>query len=126
MKLKATVIYADTISKGLSSFSPYIAMSKFQVFAHKGFQVTFDNGYKVSVMFGAGNYCEHRFNEQIQPINNHVKVWERHTSEDAEVAVFNQEDDFVSGFPGCSDCDQVRGWVTTNDVLAVMNWAANQ
>jgi hypothetical protein len=98
----------------------------FKAFAAKGFQVTFDNGYTVSVMFGAGNYCEHRMNDQIEPFNNSVKVWHRHTSADAEVAVFNRDDEFVTGFPGCPESDQVRGWVTTNDVLAIMNWAAEQ
>ena len=98
----------------------------FKAFAAKGFQVTFDNGYTVSVMFGAGYYCEHRMNNQIELINNRVEVWHEHTSADAEVAVFNRNDGFVTGFPGCPESDQVRGWVTTNDVLAIMNWAAEQ
>jgi len=97
----------------------------FKAFAAEGFQVTFDNGYTVSVMFGAGYYCEHKYNDQIERFNNRVKVGHQHKSAEAEVAVFNR-DGFVTGFPGCPENDRFRGWVTTNDVLAIMNWAAEQ
>lgn len=53
----------------------------FQVFANKGFQVTYDNGFMVSVMFGRGNYCNNR--------NNQYDV---NRSPDAEVAVFRNEE----------------------------------
>ena len=96
----------------------------FKTFAKKGFQVTFDNGFTVSVMFGAGNYCENRFNE-IE-VGDTVNVWSKYDSVSAEIAVIGPDDNFVTGFPGCPDCDQVRGWVTPNEMLEVMNWAASQ
>ena len=99
----------------------------FNAYTHKGFQMTFPNGYTVSVMFGAGNYCEHRYNQDVEPIlGATVPVWGRHSSEDAEVAVLGPDDNFVLGWPGCPESDQVRGWVTPAEVLAVMNWAAAQ
>jgi len=35
-------------------------MSLFRLVNRKGFQMEFDNGLTVSVMFGEGNYCERR------------------------------------------------------------------
>ncbi len=32
----------------------------FHAYENKGFQITFANQYTVSVMFGRGNYCEHK------------------------------------------------------------------
>ena len=109
----------------------------FNAYANKGFQITFENGYTVSVMFGAGNYCEHRYNQDVEPIlGATVPVWNRHSSEDAEVAVLGPDDEFVLGWPGCPEGDegdtvyryafQVRGWVTPADVLELMSWAAAQ
>ena len=96
----------------------------FNTVSKKGFQVTFDNGLTVSVMFGAGNYCERR--DSDLEVGETVKVWSQHKSSDAEIAVIDSDGNFVTGFPGCPDCDQVRGWVTTNEMLEVMNWAASQ
>jgi hypothetical protein len=84
----------------------------FKTFAQKGFQTTFKNGFTVSVMFGAGNYCENRFSDL--EVGDTVKAWSNHNSPDAEIAVIGP------------DCDQVRGWVTTEEMLEVMNWAASQ
>lgn len=35
-----------------------MGISKFDVIAGRGFQVTFENGWTVSVMFGAGSYSD--------------------------------------------------------------------
>ena len=96
----------------------------FKSFAQKGFQTTFPNGFTVSVMFGAGNYCERR--DSHLEVGDTVKVWSEHNSQDAEIAVIGPDGEFVTGFPGCPDCDQVRGWVTPSEMLEVMNWAASQ
>jgi len=96
----------------------------FHTFAKKGFQVTFDNGFTVSVMFGTRNYCQHR--DSHVEVGDTVKVWSDHNSPDAEIAVIGPNGDFVTGFPGCPDCDQVRGWVDAEEMLQVMNWAAAQ
>lgn len=99
----------------------------FNAFAQKGFQMTFPNGLTVSVMFGAGNYCEHRYNEDVEPLfGATVPVWHQHGSEDAEVAVIGPDGNFVKDWPHCPDCDQVAGWLTPSQVLEVMQWAAAQ
>jgi hypothetical protein len=101
----------------------------FAVYAHKGFQVTFQNGYKVSVMFGAGNYCEHHHNQDVEPSfpPRSVKIWEEHKSDNAEIAVIKPNGDFHSLLlaPINSCEDYVRGWCTPEEVLKVMNWAAS-
>lgn len=99
----------------------------FKVFAHKGFQTTFENGYTVSVMFGAGNYCEHHHNESVEPFNCTVQVWQEHKSENCEIAVISPNGEFRSLklAPIDSGEDQVRGWCTPEEVLLIMNWAAS-
>lgn len=101
----------------------------FKTIAHRGFQTTFPNGYTVSVMFGAGNYCQHRFNKDILSglgSKFTIEVGEMHQSVDAEIAVFGPDDYFVCGWPGCPESDQVKGWITPAEMLEVMNWAASQ
>lgn len=80
-------------------------------------------------MFGSGIYCDHHFNEEVEPgFGATVKVWSEHRSnmDDAEIAVIDSNGNFVTGFPGCPENDQVRGWVTPDEMLEVMNWAAAQ
>jgi hypothetical protein len=96
----------------------------FKTFAKKGFQVSFDNGFTVSVMFGAGNYCEHRFSDM--ELGGTVNMWSEHNSVSAEIAVIGPDGEFVTGFPGCPEGNQVRGWVEPDEMLEVMNWAASQ
>jgi hypothetical protein len=50
---------------------------------NKGFQLTFKNGYTISVQFGRGNYCSNRNNldkpeEQIvyKSVNAEVAAWD--------------------------------------------------
>jgi hypothetical protein len=108
-----------------SQFTTTTAM--FKTFTQKGFQMKFPNGFTVSVMFGSGNYCDHHFNEEVEPgFGATAKVWSEHRSKDAEIAVIGPDDTFRKGFPGCPEYDQVLGWVSTSEVLEVMNWAASQ
>lgn len=50
----------------------------------KGFHITFENGYQVSVQFGYGNYCENRMKREI--------FGKDATSKDAEIAIFKNDD----------------------------------
>jgi hypothetical protein len=90
----------------------------FKTFSQKGFQVSFDNGLTVSVMFGSGNYCEHRFSD--------IEPGDTHDSASAEIAVIDSNGNFVTEFPGCPEGDKVGGWVGPGYMLEVMNWAAAQ
>jgi len=74
----------------------------------KGFQMTFANGYTVSVQWGPGNYCERNHTEYSAP--DASNFWQ---SKDAEIAAWNKDDvlKFDNG-------DIVKGHCTPDEVAA--------
>ena len=91
-------------------------MSKFNSTHNKGFQMTFDNGFRLSVQWGIGNYCQKKsdgmFGDEMKD-----KFWE---STSAEIAVF---DDSVDSSPMISlndGIDMVCGWLNADQVAKVM------
>ena len=84
----------------------------FRINDNKGFQITFDNGYTVSVQFGPGNYGSNR----TKPFNRSMNVPQ--TAELAETALIAPEGHFVT-YKG----DDVQGHQTPNDVLELLNYA---
>lgn len=78
---------------------------------NKGFSVTFDNGYTVSVQFGPGNYGS---NYQLG-FDNYGKPM---TADTAETALIDPNGNFVP-----YKDDDVQGYQSTADVLALMNYA---
>lgn len=72
----------------------------------------FENGYSVSVQFGRINYVEHTMRFEDYQIAR---------SKQAEVAVL--KDDEIIYYWG-DDLDQVKGWQSPADVLALMNEVA--
>lgn len=70
-----------------------------------GFLMTFNNGLKVSVQFGAASYCDR------------VKHPDGDFATTAECAVIDPNDEFVrmTGWE-----EDVKGWMTTEDVLNLM------
>ena len=82
-------------------------MSKFLVTRNKGFRMTFENGFAISVQWGPENYCDRKNEEDFdKPMKE--RFWE---SKSAEIAVFNKEGEFI----GIAD-DAVVGWLTTDKV----------
>ena len=78
---------------------------------NKGFRMKFDNGFEISVQWGAENYCEKKsFNTDIDPRKE--RIWE---STSAEIAVFNEE-----GIVPIGGDDQVIGWLSSNEVASVI------
>jgi hypothetical protein len=80
----------------------------FQISDQKGFQITYQNGYTVSVQFGAGCYCTNRdlpYGEKVPP------------SDTAETALMTK-DGFVE-YQG----DDVQGYMTPSEVLKLMVYA---
>ena len=76
----------------------------------KGYQMTFENGYCISVQFGPGNYCERQnahFNAPFKTLEKN----ENWRSETAEVAIFNPD--------GTFDGD-VQGWLSTDEVAKLI------
>ena len=82
----------------------------FSISDNKGFQITFENGYSVSVQFGPGNYCE---NKDL-PYNHGEEVPMSNTAETALIS----PDGFVE-YQG----DDVQGHMSPKDVLELLNYA---
>ena len=86
-------------------------MSKFRITQHKGFHMAFENGFRISVQFGPGNYCEKRDADFDAP--KRETRWE---SCSAEIAVFGK-DGMLKGIGGDDD---VAGWLSTDQVAKVI------
>jgi hypothetical protein len=80
---------------------------------NKGFQITLDNGYTVSVQFGPGNYGSNYNLGFVENINKPM------TATTAETALLDPTGAFVD-YKG----DDVQGHQTVNDILALLNYAA--
>ena len=85
----------------------------FRITDNKGFQITLDNGYMVSVQFGPGNYSS---NYSLNMLANMDKP---QTALTAETALIAPEGHFVA-YKG----DDVQGHQTANDVLELLNYAS--
>ena len=96
-------------------------MSKFVATRNKGFQMTFENGFRISVQWGVGNYCQRKddgdFDESMK-----TEFWE---SNSAEIAVFGKDGEFIniSGYELEEEDgtvkkvnDVVSGWLSADTV----------
>jgi|TARA_B110000908_G_scaffold166733_1_gene218374 hypothetical protein len=87
-------------------------MSKFVSTINKGFNMTFENGFSISVQWGVGNYCDRKndgsFDESMKG-----DFWE---STSAEIMVTGKGDGVVLG-----NGDNVAGWLSTDKVAEVIN-----
>ncbi len=91
-------------------------MSNFNITNGKGFHVRFLNGYRISVQFGGGNYISNRsFFDLGVPSGGSV---------DCEVAIFDKNDNFVR-HPDWKHNDDVKGYVSPEEMLKLMNWCAS-
>ena len=86
----------------------------FHINDNKGFQITFDNGYTVSVQFGPGNYGS---NYDLSFVDNMGKPM---TATSAETALIDPQGNFVP-----YDDGDVQGYRNVNDILTLMNYAAS-
>ena len=78
---------------------------------NKGFGITFQNGFTISVQWGTENYCEHRnldIDFEDLPNPKEENRWESRT---AEIAVFNDK-----GIVPVGEHDDVIGWLTPDEV----------
>ena len=80
--------------------------------------MTFENGMTISVQWGLGNYCSRKY-EEGKTFGDEMKEmnW---TSTNAEIAVWDKNNTWMIHKGG----DTVRGWVSPNEVLEVMNKVA--
>ena len=102
-------------------------MSKFTTSYNKGFQMTFGNGFSISVQWGVGNYCENHQKENGEW--NEATKHDFWSSNSAEIAVFNEYGSMIpiAGYtlekPDGKEesyTDVVSGWLSTNQVAKVI------
>ena len=91
--------------------------SKFTSGYNKGFRMTFENGFSISVQWGTMNYCEKKDDGDFNESSKH-DFW---SSNSAEIAVFNKEGGMVpiAGYI-LENTDVVSGWLSTNQVAKVI------
>mgnify|MGYP000101909513 CR=1 FL=1 len=87
----------------------------FKITLGKGFQVTFANGYTVSVQWGYKNYCENQWNDFSQELLG------KEGCINAEVAAWGPGKHGEKGpYMQLQPTDKVVGWQTPDEVLAIM------
>lgn len=93
---------------------------KFAITMRKGFHMTFENGMTASVQWGAGNYCDNHFPEDMD-----FSCSKDAHSDTAEVAVIYKGKliDFIDEFlpEKCESDGTVCGWMSPEDVLYFLN-----
>ena len=94
----------------------------FKITGGAGFHIRFENGYTVSVQFGACTYSENHgyFSSDV----DNAKLGAS-GSATAEVAVFKDGERGLLKVPEFNG-DTVGGYYTPAQVLALLNWAASQ
>ena len=98
-----------------------VKTNMFTITRGKGFRVEFSNGWKISVQFGHGNYCENR---DVWSVGTGMTFAKDVSSKDAEIAVIDPDGNFCP--TALLDNDDVEGWCSPARVLQVMNWVAAQ
>ena len=86
----------------------------FSATRNSGFQLTFSNGYTISVQFGYGTYSE---NHHHPDGFDFAKTRDLVTSEDAEIAIWDAN---YNWFTFDND-DQVMGHCSVDEVLSWIN-----
>ena len=83
----------------------------FNITGGRGFHMTFANGYTVSVQFGRENYCANRDGKDGgKSPNAEVAAWKTHG---------------LGEWVKLGENDEVIGWQTPDQVLAIMTRIAN-
>jgi hypothetical protein len=86
-------------------------MSKFVNNSGKGFGMTFDNGFTISVQWGRGNYSSNRDLVEDDTIKNLEAV-------SAEIAVIDADGKFLG--INKDEREAVIGWVSPDDVAVAI------
>lgn len=94
----------------------------FRITSGRGFQMTFPNGWTVSVQFGSDAYCSHH-SRMLEGISNRKLGRElaEQGSVDAEIAAWDKNDrwyDFGD--------DTVKGYVSVTETLEFINMIAEK
>lgn len=98
---------------------------------NKGFSMTFENGWTVSVQLGVMNYCANRTLESVSHLSMQEKTKYFSSSKpspNAEIAAFKGDEwyDFWCGDTSASSGDTVKGWCKPDEILEFMNMIKNK
>lgn len=101
----------------------------FRITDHKGFQITFANGYTISCQFGFGNYCERKYDGAVGAERDMYIV----RSKDCEVAIWRNDGarNFVTGEIceyanlDISNDGDVAGYVSPEDVAKLIAYISS-
>lgn len=90
----------------------------FKITGGKGFHMTFDNGWTASVQWGFGNYCDN-YNTLDSRSSTLSDVAAAKGCKTAEIAAWDK-----GGTMYNFGADEVKGYVTPNEVLMFLNMVA--
>jgi hypothetical protein len=90
----------------------------FKITDGRGFQMTFPNHCTISVQFGPGNYTDAEIRKMEIGEQRGKFCWKAQT---AEVAILLPNGEFHP----LSECDDVVGWKTVEEVVAFIDIARN-
>ena len=85
----------------------------FTACSNKGFQMTFPNGWTVSVQWGPMNYCGNKSFDYAWDDSTRQDTWK---SPNAEIAAWNEKGIWYE-----FENDTVKGYADPNEVLEFMN-----
>jgi len=93
-------------------------MSRFLATRNKGFRMTFENGFAISVQWGPGNYCEKKDEDFDKPQKE--RFWESCSAEIAVIDTNNNIQENSSVGMISLGRDTVEGWVSADQVAKVI------
>lgn len=96
----------------------------FRSCTNKGFHLTFDNGWSVSVQWGKGNMCERRDFSVDAGYGDELRehIWE---SSDAEVMAWHDNEDGTETTLRLGRADVCVGRLTTDEVARLIHKVAH-
>ena len=75
---------------------------------NKGFQITFENGWTISVQFGTGHYCDRR---DLNAEYGNEEYMSTVKSPNAEIAIWDKNGEWYN-----FGSDEVKGYCTPDEV----------
>lgn len=93
-------------------------MSNFKSTNNRGFQMTFENGWTISVQFGHGNYCDNNHHPEGWNFSKKQEVTE---SSDAEIAIWDADGEWYN-----FGSDTVKGYCSADEVATWIKFTADQ
>ena len=90
----------------------------FKITRGTGFQMTFENGWTISVQFGYGNYCDNNRHPDGFDFGKNLNTVQ---SSDAEIAIWNSEGTWYN-----FGSDTVKGYCSADEVATWIEFTKNQ